>query len=910
MIGATIGHYRVDALIGRGGMGEVYRARDLRLDREVALKVLPIEVAQDPDRRSRFEREARLLASLQHQNIASIYGFEELDGQPILVMELAEGDDLSTRLGDGPLDLDEVARVASGLARGLEFAHERGIVHRDLKPANIKLGRDGRVKILDFGLARALDRAGEFAAAASAGADVTMAAELTQAGTVLGTASYMSPEQARGYDVDRRTDIWAFGVILYEMLTGRKLFTGDTNSDILAAVLRERPDFSVLPAATPPLMHQLVRRCLEKDPQVRLRDMGEVRVALDDGSSSMLSISSLDHLAATEPQAREAGPAASRRPWLVAAALAVALVVVTAMGVVGRGPATVADSPVVRSQVPLPDQAAFFLNPASPGPPAVSPDGRHVAYAAQDSTGQIRMFLLALATARTHLVPDSHGAAYPFWSPDGQTLAFFTEGRLNRFDLAGGPVVPICEAHDGKGGAWSTRGIILFAPDHKSPIHQVPAGGGEAVAVTSLEGSGGALSHRLPTWLPDGEHFVYLARYEASAQANGRRNLLRLASLDGREDRELIPSQTGAQLVAGQLLYVQDQVLMNRPFDAGDRRFTGDARPLLDGVLNLQAAHLGVFSASEAGVLGFVADAGTLGRTALEWLDPDGTPQGRVPGSLTSSQGLALAPDGKQLAVSQVDPRTGTFDLWLNDLDRDAAVRFTYESQSEVLPVWSRDGRWVTYAAVNGQKTDIYRKATGGTDQPELLMTMDAEGCFPSDWSHDGRRLLFSTRDAAGDHDLWLLDLDRPDTPTSVRATPYAESSARFSPDDQWVAYHSTETGQWEVFVKHLGQEGGRYRISGESGGHPMWSPDGRRLYYLDLGGRLLATEVELGDDNLTVGATTVLATGIELGPASSFTLDARTGRLLVLRSLEDASLSTLQLVTGWTGLLKGSGAP
>ncbi|MEZ4386785.1 MAG: hypothetical protein R3D98_04285 [Candidatus Krumholzibacteriia bacterium] len=379
--------------------------------------------------------------------------------------------------------------------------------------------------------------------------------------------------------------------------------------------------------------------------------------------------------------------------------------------------------------------------------------------------------------------------------------------------------------------------------------------------------------------------------------------MLRLAGLDGQDDRELITSQTGAEVVLGQVLYLNDQVLMSRPFDAEALAFTGPPRALLGGVLNLQAAHLGAFSASAAGVLGFVADEGQVGRAELEWLAPDGRSLGRLPGSLTSAQGLAISPDGTQLAVSEVDPATGAFDLWIDRLDRDAAVRFTYEPESEVLPRWTRDGRWITYAVVSGQQAAIARKPAGGSGEPELLVRMD-ESCFPCDWSHDGRRLVFSSRDASGDHDLWLLDLDHPAAPRVLRATPYSEASAAFSPDDRWVAYHSTETGQWEVFVERLDGAGGRYRISRDSGGHPAWSPDGTCIYYLDLNGRLLATDVAIDGGDLTLGATRVLARGLELGLASAYAVDARNGRLLVLRPVQDPSLQRLQVVTGWPGLL------
>jgi Tol biopolymer transport system component len=909
MIGQTIGAYSVVALLGRGGMGEVYRARDTRLDRDVALKILPPDLATDADRLGRFQREARLLAALQHENIASIYGLEEVAGQPLLVMELAAGDDLSVRLGAGPLDVDEAERIARQLARGLEYAHERGIVHRDLKPANVKLGPDGKVKILDFGLARALGGSGDSASGAAAMSAVTQPPDLTRPGTVLGTAAYMSPEQARGYAVDRRTDIWAFGVILWEMLTGQQLFAGETASDTMAAILRQEPDPDQLPPDTPPVLVQLIQRCLQKDPQQRLRDIGEVRIALDGGSASFLTAAPAGPARGPAPAAADGDGAAPRRgaarwPWVLAATLAVMLGGVALLGFGGHlGPAP-PPPPLVQAQVALPVGTSFYLNPANPGPPVVSPDGRHVAYAALDTTGQVLLFVRSLADATARPLGGTRGAAYPFWAPNSRELGFFRDGDLCRVDIAGGPVVTICPADNGKGGSWNQDDVILFAPTHVASIWSVPATGGQPSEITAVAADSLVRSHRFPCWLPDGRHFLYLAWYTGSGRGVGNETALRLASLDGATDRELMATQTNAAYVDGQILHVHDSNLMSRPFSAADLEFTGPPRPLLGEVLALQAAHAATFSASGAGVLAYVGGSGVFGRSRLSWHAPDGEPQSTMPHELLSPQGLDLAADGRRLAIAQADQRTGTYDIWVYEVGREVGARFTFHTESELSPVWSSDGRWITYASTSGGDDAIYRKLASGAGQPELLVEVDGSA-VPAGWSHDDRKLAFQLIDDTGDADIWLHDLDHPDTLRPLRATPFNEGQARFSPDDRWLAYTSLESGSPEVYVERLEAGGGRYRISTDGGSLPIWAGDGTAVFFLDVTGRIQRTTLEMRGESLVIGETVVVTDGVEGGLIRTYDVDRTTGRLVAQRALADRVSDRLQLVTGWQNLLE-----
>jgi len=902
MIGETIGPYKVEALLGRGGMGEVYRAHDERLDRSVALKILPTDLGGDRDRLGRFEREARLLAALQHQNIASIYGIEELNDQPVLVMELAEGDDLSQRLVAGPMDVDEVERMARQLSRGLEFAHEHGIVHRDLKPANIKVGGDGRIKIMDFGLARAYSAMPDGSGSSSPDTIMaTVAQDLTRAGSVLGTPAYMSPEQARGYEVDRRADIWAFGVIIFEALTGKKLFAGETSSDTLAAVLRNEPDFSELPEETSPILVQLLRRCLQKDPQLRLRDVGEVRIALEDGSSSVFLSSSQAHsqLGLLPPVDRR-----QPMPWALAGVLTLLLVVALFMGLTGRLGPEPDPPPLVRSQIMLPVQTSLYLNPARPGPPVLSPDGLHLAYSALDSNGRVMLFVRELATEEPKVIAGTQDAVYPFWSPDSRSIAFFANETLNRVDLAGGPIVPICRAENGKGGSWSVDDIILFAPTHITSIHQVHASGGERTMVTSVETDSTARSHRFPCWLPDGKHFIYLAWHRGGgSQGNGNEAFLRVANLEGTDDRVLMPSQTNAIMAGGHLLYIHEGNLMGRPFSMAKAEFSGPQQPILGGVLALQAAHIGVFSATDSGILTYVEGGGLVGQTRLAWIDDQGNEVGSIPGMISAPQGLSISPDGGRVAISQADMRLGTFDIWVYEDGRNVGSRFTFDTESEISPVWSADGRRITYAANNRQVAGLFQKQANGSGEPSQLVQMIAS-VYPTCWSSDDRQLYFDVVDETGDFDMWILDLDEADTARVFRDTPFNEGQAALSPDGRWLAYTSNESGTFEVFIESLDDGGGRYRVSTDSGIHPRWAPDGETLYYLTATSTLTSTSCTVKNGGLVFGEAREIATGVGTAMLRPYDVHPTNGQLLLQVPIQDQVNSHVHLVTGWPALL------
>ncbi len=903
MIGRVIGPYEVTASIGKGGMGEVFKAHDTKLGRDVALKILPKELAGDKERLARFEREARVLAALQHQNIAAIYGVEEADGQPVLIMELAEGQDLSLRLGQGPLAPEEVQKIALQLATGLEFAHEKGIIHRDLKPANVKVVGDGRVKILDFGLARAFStEGGSDSASGSQAFQATMTQALTGAGTILGTAAYMSPEQARGYDVDRRSDIWAFGVILHEMMTGERLFEGATATDTLAAVLRKDADWDAVPDTMPPLLVQICQRCLVKDPQHRLRDIGEARVALEGAGASVLGLS-VDSLPAMAPAPVAGG--GRKLPWVLAAVFALAAAGLGYLGLTGAiGPSP---EPVrlVKATISLPVATRLDLNPASPGPVKVSPNGLHLAFTASDSGGATQLYVRTLDNNVLRPIPNTRTAAYPFWSPDSRTLAFFTDaGGLERVDIAGGPVVEIARADNGKGGSWGEDGTVLYTPNHVSSIYRVSADGGTGTPVTDLQADDKVRSHRFPVWLPGGTHFVYIAVSRA-AGAGKVDSILRLASIDGTVSQDLMPCQSSVVFASGHILFVHDQILMARPFDLDALAFTGPARPIGEGVLAIPAAHLSVFSAVDAGVLAYSSGGGGFGNSQLMMLDK-GSGDQQLVGDPLMTYGLDLSPSGKNLVLSFPDQQNGTFDIWLLEIERNLLTRLTFEPETELAPTWSPDGEFVVFSSDLDGNMNLYRKPVVGGGQMEALFPTTND-CYADDMSPDGSLLSFTQVDTSGRSQVLLLDLETREIVRTIADPAFDIYLCNFSPDGKWVAYVSSETGSQEVFAESVTPGGGRWRVSTDGGLYPLWSRHEDRLYYLTSNGELLATEVYYNSDSLGFGRTDSVTRGVEVTNAYTYAEEPGTGRLLILKSAANRENSMLYLVTGWQRLLENN---
>ncbi len=883
--GTRLGAYEIQGLLGRGGMGEVYRATDSKLGRDVAIKILTPEFAHHPERLARFEREARVLASLNHPNIAAIYGFENVDGVPFLVLEYVPGQTLAELIANEPGARLTWSQICDQVSRALEAAHEKGIIHRDLKPANIKITPDERVKVLDFGLAKAF--AGEPAAEDPAQSP-TLSLAATRAGTLLGTAVYMSPEQARGRKLDKRTDIWSFGCVLYEMLTGKRAFSGESVTDVLAAVVGKEPDWAALPADAPVA---LIRRCLEKDPAQRLRDIGDARLLLD------------VELTAKTPR-RQEGPGFS---WRLGA-LAVILAVATALATLWLRPRTPREERVMHAAIPAPPEVTFHLSSASPGPAAVSPDGTRVVFTGRTKDGRRQLWLRALDTVAARPLPGTDGAQYPFWAPDSRSIGFFADGKLKRIPASGGPALVLAAAADGKGGSWGPSGVILYARDAQTPLYRVPENGGEPAAVTDLSKTEGINSHRLPHFLPDGRHFLFLGRVVGGIR-EGYSNAVMLGSLDGTQPSLLLRADSHATYASGYLLFVWQRNLMAQPFDLQALRLTGDAQPLAEGVGRLSGAMAGLFTASQDGIL--MHQAGIVGETQwrIAWFDREGRQVGAL-GEAAAETDVELSPDGRRAALSIGDHVTGTTDMWIYDVGRGTRARFTFDPSSEQYPVWSPDGRVMVFASNRSGRFQLYRKAMTGSETEELLLESKMD-TIPTGWSPDGRYVTFLQLADRKDVGPWLLDVSASTgsrQPVSFLPEPEAGWHARFSGDGRWLAYDTQVSGMSasQVYVRPFPGPGRQWQVTQDGGVHPRWRKDGKEIFYQATDGRLMAAPITLQADSVEVGQARPIGSlrlPVQSDPSYDVAPDGQ--RLLVRVPLQEEAGGALTLVTNWTATLR-----
>jgi serine/threonine protein kinase/Tol biopolymer transport system component len=910
--GGRVGSYEIVGAIGAGGMGEVYRARDTRLKRDVALKLLPESFAADPDRLARFQREAEVLASLNHPNIAAIYGLEEgpAEASPYeavgagsrrplqaLVMELVEGETLADRIARGAIPIDEALPMAKQIAEALEAAHEQGIIHRDLKPANIKVKPDGTVKVLDFGLAKLNDPNAQNGPnvpndpngpnVLSMSPTITSPALMTGIGVLLGTAAYMSPEQAKGKPADKRSDVWAFGCVLYEMLTGRRAFEGEDVADTLANVLKTQPDWHALPAGTPPDVRRLLGRCLQKDPHERLPHIGGARLDINAALSSLREITATPDSAVVEQAPRRK----ARLPWLVAAALFVVLLIVVGRDWSIRKP--VVENNVYRAMVAL--ESGVIGNTASHL--ALSPDGRRLAFVAADANNRVMLWVRPLDGVDAQPLAGTEGAAAPFWSPDNRFLAFVSGGKLRKIDTAGGPIVTLCDAEAAFPGAWSADGVILFTPkNNASPLFRVSAAGGAPSAVTTIDADK-LLIHVFPSFLPDGRHFLYL-----SQSPNGSQRNLELGSLDSKDRQNLMGVGSNAQYARGQILFINGTTLLARPFDAVRLGFTGDAVPLADDIREPVATLRGgtTFAVSDNGVLVYRPTQ----QVQLEWVDRTGKRLGVLGKPFEESGGgfLSLAPNGVQAAIEATS--AGNADLVL--LDTAGRTRFTADREIDAYAVWSADGRRIVFNSRRKGHLDLYEKAVSDPIGSETLLLADSSDKFPTSWSPDGRYVLYASRSATTASDLWILPLGGERKPYPFRRTPFSEGNGMFSPDGRWVAYTSDELGQSEVFIAPFPDAGTRYRISTAGGFTPQWRNDGKEIFYA-ADGKIMSAPLTLRGDSIGDGLVNPLF-DLPASVSASYSWDVTAdGQRFLVKEPADESTASLTLLVNWPGLL---GAP
>ncbi len=889
--GDRLGSYEITAKLGEGGMGEVYRATDTKLKREVAIKVLPAAFTEDKERLARFEREAQLLAQLQHPNIASIYGLEESEGTRALVMELVEGPTLADRLESGSLSLDESLAIARQVAEALEEAHEKGIIHRDLKPQNIKAPIEGKVKVLDFGLAKAMDPAsGVPGSVASLAASPTLTVGATAQGMILGTAAYMSPEQAKGRPVDKRADIWAFGVVVWEMLTGRRLFEADSVPETLAAIFSRDLSLGDLPASVPEPLRRLVGRCLERDARRRLRDIGEARLVLDapmagDDSRTLRT-------APPAAIASRGGPAG----WFVAALLAVVAGVLAL-----RTPAS----------APRPELLRFSISSASgasiapgAGNSAISPDGRRVVFVGGDAEGRQGLWIQELDQVRARLVAGTAGASYPFWAPDSRRVGFFAESKLRKVSIDGGQIETLAEAIEGRGGSWG-GGTIVFAPAVIGGLSVISESGGAPRQVTEIEKPEEEQSHRYPCFLPDGRRFLYLSDPGAGIEQGG----VYLASVDGGERRLLYRSRRAPVFAEpGFLIDAIDDRLVARAFDAKAGALRGEPQRLEERTPSYVNTADRAASVSTSGKL--LVAAMETGRMKVVTLDRRGRQVGEVPlpkGAYTSP---ALSPDGGRLAIARGDSADRkVVDLWILDLVAERPSRLTFASGAEDYPVWSPDGARLVFQSDRSGVNDLWiRTANGAGDERVLYASPTA---WKQAYSWIGDTLAFVTTENETGFDIWLLHPDRTEEPpTRLLGSPASEFDPAISPDGRWLAYASNESGRQQIYVVSLPDAKTKYQVTTEGGRHPLWTRNGGELLYLAGENSVAAVAVARGD-SLAFGTPEALFSlpRMSLGSGADEVLFAVTtdGDRIFLVEPEGEGSATLTVVTDWLAELDGS---
>jgi len=830
--GTTLAHYEILALLGRGGMGEVHRARDTKLGREVALKLLPPDFAADPERLARFRREAKVLASLHHPNIAGIFGLEEADGRVFLAMELAEGADLSQRIARGPIPEEEALDIARQLAAGLEEAHEKGVVHRDLKPANIKLGTDGKVKILDFGLARAF--AGETAEEELLENSPTITATMSRGGVILGTAAYMSPEQARGRKVDRRADIWAFGAVLFEMLSGTRLFEGETISDTLAAVLRADIEWDRLPEDVSPGMRRLLERCLERDPLRRLRDIGEARVFLENGAQdSSLLASSVGALPLAAAEFEGTGRS-GRAGWTLALVMALAAIVLGTLLFTRPSAPT-----LTRTTLGLTEEEAIGLaNRAAFSSVRISPDGTSVVFVG-GHPGAI--YIRAIDSFDTRKLVDTEGAMMPVFSPDGRWIAFFAKSKLWKVAVSGGAPIEIYDlASDTgtvRGLAWG-NGELYFPRAMGGGLLAVSENGGEARSISTLDDARGDTSHRWPYVLPGGRHLLMTIKTASIASFDDAS--IGLLSLESGELTVLLQGGSSPRYApTGYLVYGRHSQLFAVPFDLKTLSVEGTPTPVLDEVYTSDVTGSAQYALDPQGDLVYVPTVSDFWDFKLFWLGRSGD-TAALEVDQPRGYDAALSPDGTRFAAAVA---AANDKIWVYDLQRNTTSRLTNTPGNDRDPVWSPDGTRVSFQNDRSGSRDLYLIAVDGGGPAEKLLT-SASDDFPTDWSPDGERLIFTRVKTDGDIDIWELTMNGDREARPYIQSPHREYGAVFSPDGGWVAYVSDSSGEPNVYVRPYPGPGNPMRISISGGDFPFWSRDGHTLFYA-ITDRLMAVSVD-----------------------------------------------------------------
>ena len=888
--GAKLGPYEIVSPLGAGGMGEVYRAKDSRLGREVAIKVLPESMANDSEALARFEREAKAVAALSHPNILALHDIGNENGVAYAVMELLEGETLRARLNTGMIPPRKLTDYARQIAEGLAAAHEKGIVHRDLKPENLWVTADGRMKILDFGLAKLQNGPG----VADSGENSPTRSLGTGPGMTLGTVGYMSPEQVRGEPADHRADIFSFGAVLYEMASGQRAFKGNSAVETMNAILKSEPPETEGSQTGAGLgLERIIRHCLEKNPGERFQSSRDL--AFDLSSLSALTGSGAPIAAGAGRKKKLSYAIATLTGALLAAGFCAAFLYRAPMP--GRP---------LRAMLLPPVKTAFDFTLTNAGSLAISPDGSAVIFAVNNAEKKKQLWLRTLVRVEPQLLNGTAGATFPFWSPDSKSVAFFADGSLKKIDVAGGPALKICDASDGRGGSWNSDGVILFAPEAIVPIHRVAAAGGIAVAVTTINEERQETTHRFPWFLPDGNHFLYLAGSH-TAGVESEANAIFVATLDGKVNKLLLNVRSNPAYAGGRLFFVRQHTLMAQTLDLGKLQLTGDAVPVAESVQFDLGYFRGIYAVSQAGLLVYQGGNSDQ-RDQLTWYGHDGK-AGASLGEPEYPQNLRFSRDGKRVAVELFDTHLGTSDLWVYEVARGLKTRLTFEPTDEYSAAWSPDGTRIIYTGNDTGKRrgqgNLFLKNADGTGARETLIESDGFK-FASDWSRDGRFLsyIFNYPKSKGKvrGDIWILPMTGERKPFPFLQNEFEQSLPQFSPDGRWMAYISNESGRKELYVRPFPGPGGKWQISTEGTDIFRWQADGSAMTYLTLDKKLMRVAVAKGD-SFTAGAPQRL---FDL-PEGTESLDiAPDGQnfLLALRTAK-AESQPLTLVQHWDAELK-----
>jgi eukaryotic-like serine/threonine-protein kinase len=886
--GTKLGPYEVVSPLGAGGMGEVYKARDIRLGREVAVKVLPERLSLSPEARQRFEREARTISQLSHPHICALYDVGHQDGVEYLVMELLEGETLAERLSKGPLPLEQALRYGTEIADALEKAHRQGIVHRDLKPGNVMLTRAG-VKLLDFGLARAI--------APAAPADLTSSPtvageeEITREGVILGTLQYMAPEQLEAKAADARTDIFALGVVLYEMAAGKKAFSGESRASLISSIMSSQPQpISQFQPMSPPTLDRLVRTCLAKDPEERWQSARDVETEL------------AWILEADAPAEVPAAPRAGSRGWMAGARIIAGSVLLAAAALVLlprlRGKP---DLQVIRLEVLPPEGTEFALEEA----PRISPDGRELAFVAVDSAGRARLYVRPLDALAARLLPDTDGASMPFWAPDSRSLGFFAASKLKAISISGGEPRVLCDAPVARGGTWSRNGSIVFVPSPPEPPSIISASGGSPKSIElgpMLE----VPRHFFPDYLPDGRRYLYLS----VVPGDPKKRSINVTVAGSKQSEPVVRSSwSGVFAPPDFVLFRSDMALMAQRFDTKRLKPLGEPFVVAPEVGLNPITWQALLSVSDNGILAYQSAAGT--KTQLTWLDRNGREIGTVgePGIYNS---LSLSPDDKRVAYDRADPKTGDVDVWLTQTERgvQVPVRFTFASAVSFFPVWYPDGSRVVFSTLHGPP-QLYQKVTNGAGDEELLLRSDSAK-IPTGFSPDGRFLVYAVLDPGTEFDLWVLPLFGDRRPFPYLRTPAAEIGGQISPNGRWMVYASNESGAYEVYVRPFPIAPGKWQISRDGGSQPRWRRDGKELFYISNDRRIMAVDVRADLSAFEAGVPRALfdahVSNIEgSNPWSQYAVSADGQRFLVNRLVTEGPSSPITVMINWPAVGKKS---